>query len=378
MTLATRIFAPEAAAAAFRLEQLAQALASTAEVDVLTVRAPGTASSRRSARVRVSRWPVLRDRSGYVRGYLPYLSFDLPLGLRLLLTRRPDVVVVEPPPTTGVVARLVCAVRRLPYVWYGADVWSDAAASAGSPRAVVAVLRALESWVLRGATASLAVSDGVAERLRELGGRHVVVVGNGVDTDVFGLDGDARGDSRTLVYAGTASEWQGADVFVRALPQVLTQVPHARVVFLGQGSALAQIRALARDLPEGAVQVLGSVPPAESAAHLRGAAGALVSIVPGRGYDFAIPTKAFAALGSGTPVLYAGVGPVVDMLADGDLGIAVPHDIDAVAAGMVRMLQRAEAEDDQVRERRHAWVVERRSLRAVADRAAAVVTGVTR
>lgn len=372
--LATRIFAPEAAAAAFRLEHLVRSLAEHAEVEVLTVKAPGKYEP--PAGVQVRRWPVLRDRSGYVRGYLPYLSFDMPLLLRLLLGRRPDVVVVEPPPTTGAVVRVVCALRRVPYVWYAADVWSDAAASTGSPGMVVRAVRALESWVLRGAAASVAVSDGVAERVRELGARDVEVVGNGIDTDVFCLEGPERADSRTLVYAGTASEWQGADVFVRAMPRVLAQVPDARLVYLGQGSAMAEIERLAADLPEGAVRLIGSVPPAESAAWLRGAAGAVVSIVPGQGYDFAIPTKVFAALGVGTPVLYAGAGPVVAMLTEDDLGLAVAHDVDAVAAGMITMLRESgprRLEAGSERRRRARWVLENRSLSAVAAHVREVV-----
>ncbi|WP_420113215.1 glycosyltransferase [Pseudactinotalea sp.] len=373
--VATRIFAPEAAAAAFRLDHLVRALAETCDVEVLTVRAPEEYEP--PPRVRVRRWPVLRDGSGYVRGYLPYLSFDLPLALRLLFTRRPDVVVVEPPPTTGAVVRAVCAMRRIPYVWYAADVWSDAAASTGSSGIVVRVVRAMESWVLRGAAASLAVSDGVADRVRELGARDVTVVGNGVDTDVFCPEGESRSDSRTLVYAGTASEWQGADVFVRAMPQVLEQVPDARLVYLGQGSAMAEISRLASELPDGVVRVLGSVSPAESAAWLRGAAGALVSIVPGQGYDFAIPTKVFAALGTGTPVLYAGVGPVVEILADGDLGESVEHDVDAVAASMAVLLRRTGISSG-ARSRRADWVLANRSLPATAARAREVVQGVSR
>jgi glycosyltransferase involved in cell wall biosynthesis len=323
----------------------------------------------------VRRFPVLRDGSGYVRGYLPYLSFDIPLLVRLLAARRPGVIVVEPPPTTGVVVRAVAALRRVPYVWYAADVWSDATAMTGSPRFVVAVVRALERWVLRGARLVLSVSDGVTERVRELGAREVVTVGNGIDTEVFGLVGSSLADHRTLVYAGTASEWQGADVFARAMRQVLVQVPDARLVYLGQGSAWAQISEVAESLPDGAVTMLGSVPAERSAAWLRGAAAAVVSIVPGQGYDFAIPTKLFAALGTGTPVVYAGVGPVVDLVDQDRLGWAVAHDVDAVAAAMVAALQAPD--DEQERRRRAAWVLENRSLRAAAERAADAIVDVS-
>lgn len=376
-SLATRIYAPEAAAAAFRLERLVQELSTVAEVDVLTVRAP-QGEHRPPPRVRVRRWPVLRDGDGYVRGYLPYLSFDLPLLLRLLLHRRDDAVIVEPPPTTGAVVRLVSAIRRRPYVWYAADVWSDAAAVAGSPAVVVRALAWLESWVIRGAATCLAVSDGVAQRVRDLGGEQVAVVGNGVDTDTFGLDGERVGDQTTFVYAGTASEWQGAEIFAQAMTAVLQHEPHARLVYLGHGSAHAQIEAIAADLPDGAITVLGNVPAAECATWLRGAAGAVVSIVPGKGYDFAIPTKVFAALGTGTPVLYAGTGPVVGILADAELGTAVGYDVDAVAAAMIGMLVQAQqdagSDTGQARARaRHAWVEEHRSLAAVARRAAEAV-----
>src|SRR3546814_10831501 len=36
----------------------------------------------------VRRARVLRDAAGYVRGYLQYMSFDIPLAVRLLLARR--------------------------------------------------------------------------------------------------------------------------------------------------------------------------------------------------------------------------------------------------------------------------------------------------
>src|SRR5690625_1410599 len=94
VVVATRIFAPEPAAASLRLGALVRALADAGHrVTVLTTTAPGRYVPPPGVRVR--RWPVLRDRDGYVRGYLQYLSFDVPLALRLLLTRRPDAVVVE-------------------------------------------------------------------------------------------------------------------------------------------------------------------------------------------------------------------------------------------------------------------------------------------
>ena len=369
VVLATRIFAPEVAAASFRLRALCEALARDgADVTVLTVRAPGDDAPLPGVRVR--RWPVLRDRSGYVRGYLQYLSFDVPLALRLLLTPRPDVVVCEPPPTTGSVVRIVCALRRVPYVYYAADLWADAAEAADMPGAAVRVLRTVERFALRGARRVVAVSDGVRERLAALGVRHVTTVRNGVDTSVFTPEGPGPGDAGRpyVVYAGTTSEWQGADVFVRAMPAVLEQVPDARLVFLGQGSAWQAISDLAGTLPAGAVEMRGLVPPAEAARWQRGAAAATVSIVPGQGYDFAYPTKIYAALACGTPVIFAGKGPAAEDITAHRLGWAVDHDVAEVARAMVAALRAAPADGNRLA----AWVEEHASA-AAAGRAAADV-----
>ncbi|WP_298891282.1 glycosyltransferase [uncultured Serinicoccus sp.] len=436
VVLATRIYAPEAAAATFRLGALVRSLAQRTSVRVLTTTPPpalrqpfatlggaqgnhvrrsvevegnhvrrsvemegnhvrrsvemegdgreaptGAPAATGDTQVDVRRWPVLRDASGYVRGYLPYLSFDLPLAARLLSGPRPDVVVVEPPPTTGAVTRVALAVRsvlgaRIPYVYYAADVWSDATASMGAPAVVTALMRTLERFALRGARGVVAVSDGVAERVRALAREDtpVTVVPNGIDTDVFTPDGEPAQEApgtAYFVYAGTASEWQGAEVFAEAMRQVVWEVPGARLVFLGQGSSWPELRRIAGELPEGALELRPLVPAAEAAAWLRGAAAALVSVRPGVGYDFAYPTKVVAALACGTPVVFAGPGPAAADVREHRLGAAVEHDAVAVAEAMVQALRAGP--DEPERARRVAWVREHRSLAATGDGAAAVV-----
>ena len=389
--LVSRIFAPEKAAAAFRLQGLSRALANAgARVRVLTVtpNAADAAAAQPDAVAHtgyeVERHPVLRDAQGYVRGYLQYMSFDVPLAWRLLRAERPDAVVVEPPPTTGAVARTICDLRKIPYVYYAADVWSDAAASTGAPAFVVAGVRLLESYAFRGARRVIAVSDGVAERVRALGGREVAVVPNGVNTEIFRpLTGEevpetvrqARaqtvGEAPYFVYAGTASEWQGAEIFVQALARVLETVPDVQLVFLGQGSAWESIGQLAEELAPGQVQMLGQVGQEEAAAWLSGAVASVVSIKPGLGYDFAYPTKIFSSLACGTPVIYAGPGPAVADIRAAELGWACEYTPEAVAAAMQKALsERAKLTAGESLRR---WVIAHRSLQAASQAAATAV-----
>jgi len=383
VTVATRIFAPEPAAASFRLSALTAALADAGHaVKVVTTTPPArlraaSASADRARRgVSVRRFPVLRDADDYVRGYVQYMSFDVPLFFRLLAGRRPAAIVVEPPPTTGFFVRLAAALRGVPYVYYAADVWSDATEATGAPGAVTSVVRLLERFALRGASQVLAVSDGVAERVRALAGHdRVTVVRNGIDTELFTPAGpvdEAVAAAPVAAYTGTMSEWQGADVFVRALPAVLEAVPGARLVFAGQGSARAELEALAAELGVAAsVDFAGVVPPADAARLLRSARVGLVSIKPGLGYDFAVPTKLFASAACGTPVLFAGAGAAHEVVSSSELGATPGYDVAAVAQAMADAL--AQAPSAAERERLAAWTRANASLAAAARAAVAVI-----
>ncbi|WP_109774926.1 glycosyltransferase [Quadrisphaera granulorum] len=404
----TRAFAPEPAAAAWRQAALARALASAGHrVEVLTSRPPSGATEQPTQQphqqpehqdddgLLVRRWPVLRDASGNVRGYVQYASFDVPAGLRLARRvlgprgGRPDVVVVEPPPTTGLVVRLVCGLRRVPYVYYAADLLSLAAAEAGLPGPALWLLTALEGWVLRGAARVMTVDEGYAARVRALGvpAERVVVVGTGVDTDQLRPpdpgdledraagddDGDGAGQAPpAFVYAGTMSEVQGAGVLVDALARVLPEHPGARAVFYGGGVQAAELSARAERLAPGRIDFPGLVPPSVIARATATARAGLASQRPDTAYAFAFLVKPLAATACGAPVVYAGAGPFAQLVGEHRLGWAVPWDVDAVAGALREALERP-APTAAERARLVAWTREHHSLRAVAARATAAV-----
>lgn len=380
MLIASRLFVPEVSAGAFRLGELAAALSRTgAEVDVVTTRPPVHARGRADPDgVRVSRWPVLRDRGGNVRGYVQYASFDAPLLFRVLF-RRFDTVVAESPPTTGLVVALAAAVRRRPFAYYAADVWTDGVIAMGASKIVVGIMRRMERSVLRRATVTLSVSAEVTDRLVALGARRdrIATIGNGIDTRIFTADAEpAAPDERYFVYTGTMSEWQRPDVFVRAFAEIAAEFPDVGLRFFGQGAVEADLRALAERLAPGRVRFGGVVGPDESARWIRGAVASLVSIAPGIGYDFARPTKTFAAAACGTPVLFAGAETGGELVREAGLGCAVDFTPDAVATAMRALLaDDADGVSAHLRPRRAHWARENVSLEAVGDRAAAAVLG---
>lgn len=371
VAIASRLFAPEVGAAAFRLKALADGLlVEGANVHVITTKLPDGPASFGSA-YKISRWPVLRDAGGNVRGYVQYLSFDVPAFFRLLFSRA-DIVVSEPPPTTGVVVALSSWLRRRPFVYYAADIWSEALTAMDVPVFVTRALRGMEGFVLRRAATVIAISEPVAEQVSRFGvpADRVVVVGNGVDTSVFKPDGAVRPmENSYFVYTGTMSEWQGAEVFIRALPEVLTTFPDVEIYFYGQGTDEPNLRKIAAEVAPGHIHFGGVIPPSEAAESLRGAAASLVSIKPDQGYDFAKPTKIYAAAGCGTPVIFAGQGDGAAVVRENGLGVVANYDPTDVAAAMQEVL----AGDTAERWKRSDWVAQNASLQASGRLAAANV-----
>lgn len=372
VVIASRLFSPEVSAATFRLAALSRAFVRRGDaVRVLTTVPPTSVSSQSDPRgVRVRRFPVLRDRTGNVRGYLQYASFDIPLLFRMLFARY-DVAIAEPPPTTGLVVGLVSLLHRRPFVYYAADVWTDGVIAMGAPSPVIGLMRTMERFVLSRAARIVSVSDEVTKRLVELGADagKVATVGNGIDTGVFTPDVALPSVSgRYFVYTGTMSEWQQPSVFIEALALIAGETD-VKLRFFGQGSVEAELKALAEELVPGRVEFGGVIAPEETARWIRGAAGALVSIVPGIGYDFAKPTKTYAAAAVGTPVLFAGAAAGGELVREAGLGRAVDFDAAQIAEAMrVLLAEQANGETERRRPDRSRWANDSVSLDSVADR----------
>ena len=371
VTIVSRIYRPEPSAASIYLGAVADALlADGHEVEVLTAAPPKGLPAISAPAERVRTFPVLRDAKGYVRGYVPYMSFDVPLAFRLLFARRPDVVFVEPPPTTGLVVRAICALRRVPYVYDAADIWSDAAQLEPVAPFVVRILAALERFALRGAAHVVTVSQGVVDRVRAFGVRRpVTITGFGADVNEFPLTTAPAED--LFVYAGSYSPYHGADILIDGFARFLENHPGYRLRFIGNGAEQPTVRARAAELGVSEhIEYLDPVPPPELLPHLAASAASLATIKPDTVYEYSYASKAFSSLSAGCPVLFAGPGPTVELLEDANAhtraGIACAYDSEAIAAGMTVLAD--ERITPQQRAELSTWTAIEHSMAAVARR----------
>ncbi|MES2867540.1 MAG: glycosyltransferase, partial [Actinomycetota bacterium] len=277
------------------------------------------------------------------------------------------------------IAVVIAWLKHRPVIYYAADVWTDGVISMGASQIVVSIMRFMERTVLRRAAAVISVSAEVTERLVLLRAdpSKITTVGNGIDTDVFSPDVEMASEERYFVYTGTMSEWQQPEIFVRAFALLATEEPDLRLRFFGQGSVENELRRIADELVPGKVEFGGVVRPSESASWIRGAIASLVSIVPGIGYDFAKPTKTYAAAAVGTPVLFAGPEAGSALVEEAELGHAVRFTPESVAAGMRSLLtEAADGTSERLRSDRVRWARSNVSLDAVADRVTVAISQV--
>ncbi|MBX3312458.1 MAG: glycosyltransferase family 4 protein [Microbacteriaceae bacterium] len=382
ISIVSRIYKPEESAASTGLSVLANSLALRGhEVTVVTAKAPKKYPEFQQKNVKTRRFPVFRDKEGYVRGYLSYLSFDVPLFFRLLFSKRADVYFVEPPPTTGFVVRIVCILLRRPYVYNGADIWSDAASQVTNSSLVLKILRVIEKFAFEGASHIVAVSEGLLERLVAFGvTKPVTVVGFAADTDTFGYlpAQPLTAYKPVFVYPGSFSEWHGAAIFINAFKKVREKFENAELHFYGNGEDRKIFEGLINKGRLSGIFLHYPIPASDLNIILNKATLSLASLKPNQGYDYAFTTKIYSSLAAGCPVLFTGVGPTVEFIENAnkvfEIGAAVPYIEEVVVNEMLRYA--SNPLESNAREQISKWTKDRHSFSTIATKISLILEDV--
>ena len=191
-----------------------------------------------------------------------------------------------------------------------------------------------------------------------------------VETIHYGLDGvpDAWGvnprddvpeGARVLLAVARLTDQKGIDIAIRAL----AELPGDTVlVVLGEGPERPALLRLARELGvEARVFLLGRVP--DVAAWL---GRATILVHPARWEGFGLGV--LEAMLAGLPVVATNVSALPELVVDGETGVLVkPDDVEALASGIVRALDRPQLGEGGLERARSEFSVGR-----MADRTAAL------
>ena len=182
----------------------------------------------------------------------------------------------------------------------------------------------------------IAVSPSTRDDLiaRGIPAASVTVITNGLDHDRYCPDGSEPGP--VILSLGRTEPYKRIDAVVDAMPQVLTEVPAARLVIVGRGEAVPALQRQVARLGIGhAVEFRGYVSEEEKVALYR---GARVFVNPSEKEGWGLTVLEAAACG--TPAVAADVPGLRDAVRHERTGLLVPHaDVAACAAAILRILR---------------------------------------
>jgi len=271
--------------------------------------------------------------------------FCTALSLLLCLRRRPGLFVSQtnPPLAVPLVAAAAKILRR-PYLLIAMDIYPEVLEVHGAIRSSGLVSRLLGTVfqrAYRGARRVVALGPIMRERL----------VAKGVATDKIteisnwstGAEGVIRGAENTLrtqwdlegkfvlVYSGNLGIGHEFETLIRGFAGALEAVPAARLVIIGGGSRLAEVKRMTHELGLDSVVRYSGFVPADRLPESMGLADmAIVTLRPGF-EGLIVPSKLLGYMSRGIPALYIGPRSDVDhFLTRYRCGIAVRNG-DAIA-----------------------------------------------
>ena len=271
---------------------------------------------------------------------------------------RPHILHAHSPCLNGLAALSVGKRLGIPVVYEVRAFWEDAAVDHGTAREGglrYRMSRALETRVLREADAVTTICEGLKRDIvaRGIPEARVTVIPNAVNLAAFQFGGEpdaalkrALGlEGCTVIgFVGSFYAYEGLDLLLKTLPQLLGRVPQARVLLVGGGPHEPALRSLARSLNlEGKVTFAGRVPHAEVQRYY--------SIVDVFAYprhsmrltDLVTPLKPLEAMAQGRLLVASDVGGHKELIRDGETGILFrAGDAASLAQAIVRLLEQRE------------------------------------
>jgi PEP-CTERM/exosortase A-associated glycosyltransferase len=167
---------------------------------------------------------------------------------------------------------------RLPVIYELRALWEDAAVDHGTTKEGsirYRLSRALETYALKRVTAITTICEGLRTDIlsRGIPADRITVIPNGVDVEEFAPGGVADlalkerlglAGATVIGFAGSFYSYEGLDLLLSVLPQVLARVPEVRVLLVGGGPQEAALKAQAASLGVAdKVVFAGRVPHAE-------------------------------------------------------------------------------------------------------------------
>jgi len=169
---------------------------------------------------------------------------------------KPDILHAHSPALNGIAALKISKRYRIPLVYECRAFWEDAAVDHGTTKEGSIRYRlthALESYVFKHADAITTICEGLRNDIitRGISGEKITVIPNAVDIDKFNFKTTADDEliekyqlrnCTVLGFIGSFYAYEGILLLLDALPKILAIHPNIRLLLVGGGPQLKQIK----------------------------------------------------------------------------------------------------------------------------------------
>lgn len=273
----------------------------------------------------------------------------------------PDILHAHSPVLNAWPAIRVGRALDIPVVYEVRALWEDAAVDHGTASAEslrYRATRALETRAFRQVNAITTICDGLRRDIikRGIAAEKVIVIPNAVDVEKFpvlqGVDAELEralglGGCDVVGFCGSFYGYEGLDLLIDALPQILASRPATKLLLVGGGPQDAALRAqaAARGVADRVV-FTGRVPNAEINRYY-----SLIDVLafPRRSMrltELVTPLKPLEAMAQGRVLVASDVGGHRELIENGRTGLLfAAGDVGALAQAVVRLLGDASLRD---------------------------------
>lgn len=196
--------------------------------------------------------------------------------------------------------------------------------------------------LFRYAAALVVVSRAMEQQLLAIGAPRAKVIYNcyGIDVGHF-VPGDPSAAPPHFLAVGRFAEKKAPHLTIQAFNSALQQRPEAKMTMVGQGKLWDRCQHLVEELGIGHAVDLCGVRTPDQIVELMHRSRAFVqhSVVPADNDHEGTPLAVLEAMASAVPVIATRHAGIADVVAHGERGLLCEeHDIEAMAANMVRMI----------------------------------------
>jgi len=271
---------------------------------------------------------------------------------------RPQLIHAHSPVLNALPALKVGRRLGIPVVYEVRAFWEDAAVDHGTTHEGslrYRMTRAMETHALKRVDHVFTICEGLRKDIvaRGISADKVTVIPNAVDIASFEPGGQADlalktklglSDCTVLGFIGSFYAYEGLDLLLEALPQILQQRPDVRVLLVGGGPQDAALKAQAARLGvQDKVIFTGRVPHAEVTRYYD-----LVDVLvyprhSMRLTELVTPLKPLEAMAQGRILLASDVGGHQELIVDGKTGMLfAAGNVHALAGKVLELLSKAE------------------------------------